>query len=186
MKRIEFLFILATLALARAAVAQDTNDLKTALGQFESRTGVVLVKGISQMGFIPLGTIQISVRCKETTDNTTGQKVFGLAVGVSDNGQSAEVRVLVDEDELSALINAVNDLKQMDSTVTALEGFEGTFSTKAGFRVIAHSDRKEGTVRFYLQFYDYPRVEVTPTQIGQFYNLLQQSRTTLVNLKAGK
>jgi hypothetical protein len=186
MKMTAFLFIIAALTLAQAAVAQDTNDLKTVLGQLENRTDVVLVKGISQIGSIPLGPIQISVRCKESTDGTTGQKVYGLAVGVSDNGQSEEVRVLVDEDELGALINAVNDLKGMDTSVTALEAFEGTFTTKAGFRVVARSDRTEGIIHYYLQFYDFPRVQMTPSQFGQFYKLLQQSRTTLANLKAGK
>jgi hypothetical protein len=70
--------------------------------------------------------------------------------------------------------------------VTSLPGFEASFTTKAGLRVIAHSDRANGAVVTYLQFEDFPRIPLSSVQIQQLEVLLQQGRKNLDALKAGK
>ena len=69
--------------------------------------------------------------------------------------------------------------------VTSLPGFEASFTTKSGVRVIAHSDRANGAVLTYLQFEDSPRIPLSSVQIQQLGVLLQQGRKKLDALKAG-
>ena len=83
-------------------------------------------------------------------------------------------------------MDAVNRLATIKGEdVTSLPGFEASFTTKAGLRVIAHSDRKDGTVLTYLQFEDSPRIPLSSIQIQQLGGLLQQGRKKLDALKAG-
>jgi hypothetical protein len=96
------------------------------------------------------------------------------------------LRLLVDDDELDGLTDAVGRLATIKGEdVTSLPGFEASFSTKAGLRVIAHSDRANGAVLTYLQFEDSPRIPLSSVQIQQLGVLLQQGRKKLDALKAG-
>ena len=96
------------------------------------------------------------------------------------------LRLLVDDDELDGLTDAVGRLATIKGEdVTSLPGFEASFSTKAGLRVIAHSDRANGAVLTHLQFEDSPRIPLSSVQIQQLGVLLQQGRKKLDALKAG-
>lgn len=172
-------------ALAWAAAAQDTNLIRTQIGLMEARTGVLIVKGAGQVGAIPLGADQLSVRCKETSVVNTGEKTWGLMMELEDN-QNLPLRVLVDDDEVDSLINAVDYLMKINYDVTPLPGFEAIYTSKAGLRVIAHSDRREGAVHAYVQFGDYPRVPLSSVQMTQLYGLLGEARKNLAALKSGK
>ena len=68
----------------------------------------------------------------------------------------------MDDDELDGLTDAVGRLATIKGEdVTSLPGFEASFKTRAGLRVIAHSDRAEGVVLTYLQFEDSPRIPLS-------------------------
>jgi hypothetical protein len=180
------LFIgLAAACVSLSLAAQDTNDLKTVIGQFESRTDVLLVKGFATVGTIPLNQVELRVRSRETQDLATGEKVYGVSVEWG-REEAQHRRILVDEDELNALVNAVNYLTAVNYDVTRQPGFEASFTTKAGLQVLAHSERKEGAVLTYLQFEDNARIPLTSVQIQQFGKLLEQARKELEVLKAGK
>jgi hypothetical protein len=176
------LIAVALCTLAGLASAQDTNDLKTQIGLVEARTGVVLVKGFSQIGSLPLGSVQLSIRCKETTDASTGEKIYGLAFEI----EGSHDRLLVDDDEVDSLLNGVNYLAKISSDVTSLPGFEASYTTKAGLRVIADSVRREGGVLTYIQIGEYQRIPVSSVQMTQLYGLIQQGRKSLDALKSGK
>lgn len=172
-------------ALVCTATAQDTNALCTAIGTFEARTDVIIVKGFSNIGSVELDAGSLTLRCKETVDVGTGTKMYGLMFELED-GQNASHRALVDDDEVDGLLNAVDYLMKIRDSVTSLQGYEGIFTTKAGLRVIAHSDHKEGGALTYLQFCDSARVRLTPVQMSQLYNIISQSEKSLETLKSEK
>ena len=64
MRKFSLILIAAVCLPAFAARAQDTNALKTEIGIFESQTGVVIVKGFGQVGFVSTGAAIISVRAR--------------------------------------------------------------------------------------------------------------------------
>jgi hypothetical protein len=173
------------LTVSALAQTQDTNNLNTAIGRFECRTNVLIGQGFGDLGTIPFGQDEVRVRARESRNLATDEKVFGLSVAWGENGRW--LRLLVDDDELDGLIDAVGRLAAIrGEEVTSLPGFEASFTTRAGLRVIAHSDRAEGAVLTYLQFEDFPRIPLSSVQIQQLGVLLQQGRKNLEALKAGK
>jgi hypothetical protein len=126
-------------SLAFAARAQDTNALKTEIGLFESQTGVVIVKGFSQVGSVSTGAAVISVRSKESTSAATGHKDYGLAV-IIEAGQWQGLAI-VDYDELDALLNGMDYLGKITYSVTSLPGFEASFASKSGLQLIAFGNK---------------------------------------------
>lgn len=186
-----FLFFLAAVCwFAGSATAQDTNSLRTKLGVFEARTNVVLVKGYGQVGSIAAGPVELSVRCKETTDIGSGQKVYGVVVELTANPLPRE-RILIDDDEVDSLLDAINyiiksNYEVTDNKVTALPGFDASYTTKAGLQVLAHSLRRDGGLELYIQYGDDPRISLSSMQMTQFYGLMEQARKNLDALKSSK
>lgn len=183
MRKWLILLIAALGTLAVAARAQDTNALKTEIGLFEAQTGVVIIKGFDRVGSITTGAADISVRCKESTSTATGHKDYGIAVVLTANQWQGIA--LVDYDELDALINGMNALGKMTYNVTSLPGFEATFTTKSGLRLIAHGDKREGGIRTFVQYNDGPRILLASDQWTQLTKLIQQAKSTLNSLGAG-
>ena len=124
MRKTCVVLILLCGSLAFAARAQDTNALKTEIGLFEAQTGVVLVKGFSQIGSIATSEAVISVRCKETTSVATGRKDYGIAVEIALNQRRA--LAIVDYDELDSMLDGMNYLGKISYNVTALPSFEAS------------------------------------------------------------
>jgi hypothetical protein len=185
MNKVKIVLAMAVCALVCAAGAQDTNSLRTQIGLFEAQSGVVIIKGISPVGLVQLGVAQLSVGCKESKNAATGQKLYGLVIEM-EGSQFAPEAALVDDDEVDALQNAINYLAKIGNDVTTLPGFEATYTTKAGLRVIAESLRKDGAVSDYLQVEPFPRFPLSPVQMTQFAALIQQGRKCLDDLKSGK
>ncbi len=172
-------------AFTWTAAAQDTNALKTDLGVFEAQTGVVLIKAYSHIGEIAAGAEEITVRCKETTDASSGQVRYGLSIGLGSNPETRE-RILVDDSEIDSLLNGLNYLSKINNEITSLPGFEASYSTKAGLRVIATGLRRSGSVLYFVQYDVHPRIPLTAVQLPQLYDLIAQARKTITNLKADK
>lgn len=186
MKKLRIILVAFTGWLAVwAAAAQDTNVLRTEIGQFENRTGAVIVKGYGRVGAVEAGAAEISLSCKETTDGTSGRKLYGLAVGFSSNNFAPE-RIYVDEDEIDALLSGLNYLIKITYDVTSLPGFEASYTTKGGLQFFANSIRKEGSVQFSVQGNYSPRISLSSVQMTQFYTLVGQAQKNLGGFKAGK
>jgi len=165
--------------------AQDTNALKTGIGVFEARTGAVVIKGFGLVGSISVGTDVISVRSKESTDVNTGRKVYGLAIEIAGDPVPRE-RTLVDYDEIDSLLSGINYLGKITYDVTPLPGFEASYTTRAGLRIVAHSDRKQGGIQTFLQYGDRPRILLSSDQMTQLYGLIGQARDSLDAIRAAK
>src|SRR5665213_658800 len=185
MNELRAVLLAAFCSLAGAVTAQDTNSLKTDLGIFEARTGVVIVKGFGQIGSITAGTAEISVRCKETADLSVGRKAYGLAIEINGNSFPRE-RILVDDDEIDALLSGINYLIKINYDVTTLPAFEASYTTKAGLRVTASSVRRDGGIQFSVQSSNTPRISLSSVQMTQLYGLIGQARKNLDDLKAAR
>jgi len=184
MRKFCLVLIAVGCSLAFAAHAQDTNALKTEIGLFESQTGVVVVKGIGQIGSVSTGGAVISVRCKESTSAATGRKDYGIAVEIEVN-QWRRFAV-VDYDELDPLLNGMDYLGKMTYNVTALPGFEATFTTKSGLELISFGDKQQGGIRTYLQYDDGPRIPLASAQWTQLARLIEQAKAALDSLRTSR
>jgi hypothetical protein len=177
--------VAAFCSLALTSPAQDTNALRTDLGALEAHNSVIIIKGFGPVGSVSVGTDVISVRSKESTDVSSGLKNYGLAIELEGNSLTRE-RIYVDYDEIDSLLGAMDYLIKIKYDVTALPGFEASYTTKAGLRVIANSIRRDGAIQHSLQYGDSPRIILTSMQLTQLYELIEQARKNLDALKNAK
>jgi hypothetical protein len=172
-------------SLALAASAEDTNSLKTALGVFDVQTGTIIIKGYGLVGSLSVGTDEITVIAKESTEVGSGRKADGLVVEIN-GSQPPRERILIDYDEIDPLLDSINYLNKIAYEVTPLPSFEAGYSTKAGLRVIADRPRKDSGVKTYLAYGEHPRISLSSVQLMQFYALIQQAKNNLDSLKPSK
>ncbi len=182
----KLVILLATILgwFAWTATAQNTNLLKTQLGVFENRTGSVIIRAFGPVGSVMAGAQEITVRVKETSDLSIGQKIYGLSIDI-EGGTYLRDRIYVDDDEIDPLLNAINYLLKIKYDITALPSFEAGFTTKAGLRVLAHSIRREGSIQHSVQYGEGPKILLNSMQMSQLYALIAQARKNLDALKAG-
>ena len=178
--------LIAAGALASAGHAQIvTNAPKTELEIFEAQTGTVIVKGFGQAKSVTTSAVTIAVRCKESVDISAGTKQYGLEIELTGNSQPKE-KIIVDYDELDALLNGIDYLIKISYDVTPLPAFEAVFLTKSGLRFEAHSSRRMGGIQTFLQYGDNPRIPLASDQVAQVRDLISQGRTALAAMMTPK
>lgn len=178
MRSIPFILILlcgATQLASRAQVL--TNPPPTEIQNFELQNDAVIVKGFGEIGSLAIDGGNLSVRCKESDNVTTGGKMYGIAVVLESN--QSRCSFIVDDDELDALVRGLDFLGKISYTVTTLPAFDAEFTTRSGLRVAAHSERREGTIQLYLQFGGVAKIPVTAEQFSQFKDLIEQAQKSL-------
>jgi hypothetical protein len=185
MNKLRIILAAAFCALALTSIAQDTNELKTDLGIFEAQTGVVIVKGYKQVGSISVGPLDILVDCKESAYAGTGQKADGVVVEIGAE-QVGRERAYVDYDEIDSLLNGMDYINKINYDVTPLPGFEVTYTTKSGLRLIAYSVQRDGGIRLFLQYDDGPRISLSSAQLAQLEGFIGQAKTDLDSIRAIK
>lgn len=182
MRKFYVVLITVFCSFAFAARAQDTNNApKTEIENFELQTGTVIVKGLGEVGSVTTSAGVISVRCKESIDENSGLKEYGIGVALASN----QLRgfLVVDYDELDSLIRGLDFLGKITYNVTAMPSFDATFTTKSGLLIAAHSEQRQGAIQDFLQFADTPRIPLTSVQFSQFQNLISQAKASLDSLR---
>ena len=177
----------AAIFLSAFHLSAQTNILPpTDLENFELQTNIILIRGFSLVGTLALGNCSLSVHANEDNDMTHSQKAYGIVVEISRAGESGEpsrVPLVVDYDELDSLANSLDYLSKVTWGVTQLNGFEASYKTKSGFRVIAHSDRRQQSIETSIQIGDGPKIPATTDQLQQIRSLITQAKSTLDALK---
>ena len=173
--------------LALTGHAQEmTNCLpRTDIEAFEAQTNTVIVKAMSLINSINMSSGSISVRSKESTDVSTGRKLYGMLLEFTGNGDWRE-RAVVDYGELDSMLDGIDYLNKVTSDVTTLASFEAAYATKSGFRVIAYSSRRQGNVQIFIQFDGDERIPLTSDQVSQFRDLVNAAKNALDALQSGK
>jgi hypothetical protein len=158
----------------------------TKLESFNTNISSVIFRATSELGSISVNTGVLLVRCREITDTGTGHKEQGMAMEIVQKGQ-AEDRLLLDYDEITALSTAITYLTKLDISMTPLNSFDASYTTKGGFRVAALGSRRTGVIQFSVRD---ARVSMTPLifsrqELTQFGTLVDQAKATLDSLRGG-
>ena len=134
-----------------ASRGQDTNYAiflpATRLESFDTNIGKIIIKGTTEVGTVSANTGVLSVKFREITDTSSGEKGHGAAIEILRGAQSREV-LLIDDDELAPLLNALDYFNRLDVSVTSLNSFDAAYTTKGGFRIAALGNRRTGQVQF--------------------------------------
>jgi hypothetical protein len=185
MRKFCVVIIAATSLCVLAGRAQITNLPPTELETFEDQTGTVIVKGAGQIGSLAVDALTINVISKESLNETTGRRQYGMAIELVANNQRAWKKV-VDYDEMDSLLSGLNYLAKIDSKVTELPTFVAGYVTRSGLRVGAFTSQRRGSIQYFLQDYstNSPRILITSAQLSQFQDLVEQTKKNLDSLQA--
>lgn len=132
MKRLTIAFLWLTLAFCGSAQAQQQEDEKpkTQLEAFAAKTGVVIIRGFSEVGTLKgqYGT-SVTVEAREFTNAQNGQKEYGIAVKVT-GGRDQDNTSYVDYEEIESLVQGLDYISKIDRAVTAMENFQADYRTQ--------------------------------------------------------
>ncbi len=158
----------------------------TKLEAFETNTSVVILKASTDLGSISGRTGTVVVKCRETTDTSTGRKEQGIAIVITPKGQAKET-LLIDYDEIASLMAALQYLGQVGVTVTPLATFDASYTTKGGFRVAALGSRLTGAVQFAVRDARNNSVPIflSSIDLNRLSSRIEQAKTTLDGVRGG-
>ncbi len=182
------LLVLTSGLFAFAVNAQDTNAPRTKLDAFEAASGVVIVRGTADMGAVQTAAGSVSVKCKQSVETASGREQDGIAVTITMGAQVSDTTI-IDYDELDGLLNGLNFLSSANWSVTALPGFDAVYTTRDGLQAAAYSSQKRpGTIGMSLKSnrVRWVRISLQPQEFALFRGMIQQSKSKLDALRAGK
>jgi hypothetical protein len=186
-----FLAVIGALLLSNTAQGQLTNVWPpfpaTKLEGFETNADTVIIKASAPIGSVPAHAGEVGVRCREITDAGTGRRESGIMVDLSLGGDLTDT-LMIDYDELGALLDGLEYLGSLDWSVTPLAGFDAVFTTKGGFRVAAFGSRRTGNIEYAVRSVRMRAVSLVLSrdQLGQIRSLVQQGKAKLDSLHKEK
>ena len=170
------------------ALAQDTNPPLTKIEMLEARTGTVIVRGSVLIDTMSAQTGTISVRAKESVEPGSGRKEYGIAVELKENGRPEDTTT-VDYDELDSFLNGIDYISKANHSMTSLPDYDVGYTTRGWLRLVIYTSvKRPGTTQIALQsrHTNWNRILLSSDQLAEFQNLIQQAKTKLDNLRAGK
>jgi hypothetical protein len=176
--------LMGCFVLAASMRAQDTGVYSvppppaTKLEMLETNTGTIIIKASGLIGSMSVNGATVTVTCKADTETGTGRKEYGIAIGlVSAQTANVEDRTIVDYDELGPLLDAIDKLAKIDWTGISLTSFSASYQTVDGFRVVAFSARRSGSIEHSVRSSRMSRgIVMTQSQLAEFRALIDQGK----------
>lgn len=141
-------FVLFGLLVFSGSVAGQENvepelEPRTKLEAFQSRTGIVIIKGSSRIGVAAgLDGTSIEVETRELRDAGSTSKEYGITVEVRETGANGRRSLsYIDLEEIDPLLKGLEYLSKIDNSVTQLNRFEADYQTRGELLVSAASGR---------------------------------------------
>ncbi len=118
----------------------------TKLEAFSARTGVVLIKGYSNLTNIQGMGGRVSIDVREFRDASNPKSAqYGVAFSIKETSRLERENVsFVDEDEIDSLIRGLEYISKIDRSVTGLSNFEAVYATRGDLSLtVFNSSRGE-------------------------------------------
>ena len=185
--------LLATiLTIPLIAVAQEQADATkvppaTKLEAFSARTGIVLVKGFTNLGTVNgMGRVSIDVREFRDASNPKSAQ-YGVAFEVKESGRlERENTSYIDEDEIDSLIRGLDYISKIDRSVTTFGNFEAQYRTKGDLSLVVFSG-SGGEISLAVSSGRIGRTRafLTLADIAQIRTLLGEAKKAIASAQAG-
>ncbi|MDR3457666.1 MAG: hypothetical protein P4N60_09485 [Verrucomicrobiae bacterium] len=176
--------LLGVVWLGMPAHAQSTNAFHTDIETFEAQTNLVIVKGFGTGGTVSVGDSILTVRLKESFSPDVNGKWQAVVLDCAEGG--LHQRAVIDYAEIDSLLRALDYIRSATYDVTGLPGFEASYQTKDGFRVIGLGSHRQSAVQTFVQFDGCARIPLDSDQISQLRSQISQAQHTLDELKSPK
>jgi hypothetical protein len=166
---------LALLLLASYAISAQTPkpspapEEGTKLEKFQARTGAVIIKGYTRVGFVTGTGGRASVLSMEFTDAQSSRKEKGIVIEVTESGRlERSNRSYIDYDEIDSLVQGIDYIGKIQGSVTTQANFEASYKTRGDFSVttfntssgdlnVAVTSGRIGQASVYLELGDLPK-----------------------------
>ena len=132
-----------------SAFAQDQAEQRkapaTKLEAFQSRTGVVLIRGYSTVGTLRALGGEVTVDAREFRDgsNPNSPRATGISITVREAGRlERENTSYIDLDEIDSLLKGIEYISKVNKDVTKLALFEVDYRTKGDLRITVFNNAK--------------------------------------------
>ncbi len=145
MKKLIITSMLSAMCLtAYAEEAPTAQPPKTKLESFQAKTGVVIIKGYTEVGSINGIGGTVSVDAREFIDAANpAAKTTGVVIEVAESGRlQRSNRSLIDSDEIASLLKGIDYISSITSSVTKQSAFEAEYRTKGDFKVTVFSTKQ--------------------------------------------
>lgn len=157
---------------------------KTKLEALEAGTGTLIIRGAAWIGTVSAKGGAVSVRCREVTDTVSGRREYGLAIGVTETGHP-EAATLIDDDEIGALMSALDTLNKLDWSVTSLSNFAAVYTTRGELTLAALGRQRQSSIEYAVRG-AYPgvaTVSLSRDQLSQLQHLVAQAKEKLDSIR---
>ena len=155
------------------------------LEEFESRVGVILIKGRTYVATLKAQNGYARVEALEIRDTSNSSRASGVVVTiVADSGPPGEIRSLIDYDEIDPLIKAFDTIAKTDDSVTKLTHFEARYRTATDFEIVVFK-QVQGGVAATIEggFFDRSRLLMTLDDFVKMRWMIAQAKEKLDEVK---
>ncbi len=180
--------VLLSSALASAVHAQimteTTNVAPTKIETLEAQTNAIIVRGIGTASTLSTGPGMLTFQLKESFNADTDAILHGLMLDYATG--NFHRRMVIDYDELTPLLKAMDYVQTVNHDVTQLPNFEVEFRSKSGFQIIGIGNQRQTAVQMFLKFGGDERIAVNSTQMAQLRVMIAQCQVALDALRGAK
>ena len=151
------------------------------LEEFESRTSTLLIKGRTWVATLRTAGGSTRVEATDIRDAGNGTRAAGVTVVMAG---PAEVRCLIDYDEIDSLVRAFDAMEKADDSVTKLSNFEAHYRTRGDFEIIVFKQMTGGiAAAIEGGFFDRSRVLLTLEEFTRLRWMIVQAKERLDEIK---
>lgn len=114
----------------------------TKLEAFQARTGVVVIRGYTTVGWVRGTGSTVTVDAREFKDASNPKsRVAGISISVTEVGRLGRVNIsFVDAEEIDSLLKGIEYITKIGRDVTSLQNFEADYRTKGDLSITVFND----------------------------------------------
>ncbi len=155
------------------------------LEEFESRMETILIKGRTHVGTLRSQNGTARVDATEIRDTGNSTRVAGVVITIVADGQSNEVRSLIDYGEIDPLIKAFDAVAKSDESITKLTHFEARYRTKGDLEIMVFKQLSGSGVAAAVEggFFERTRLLLTLDDFVKLRWMIFQAKERLDDIK---
>ena len=157
---------------------------RNTLEEFESSISTSLIKGRTWVATLRTAGGSARVEATDIRDTGNATRATGVTITLLTGNPAAEMRCLIDYDEIDPLVRAFDAMEKADDNVTKLSNFEAHYRTRGDFEVIVFKQTTGGiATAIEGGFYERSRVLLTLEEFTRLRWMIVQAKERLDEIK---
>jgi len=154
------------------------------LEEFEARGSTLLIKGRTWIATLRGQGGNARVEATEIRDTDDSSRAMGVTITIITSSPAAEMRCLIDYDEIDPLVRAFDTMAKAEESVTKLSHFEAHYRTRADLEIIVFKQVSGGIAAAVEGgFFDRSRLLLTLEDFTRLRWMIVQAKEKLDEIK---